>query len=97
MANIKDTIAALEIKLKQAKALKQKIEAIKKASDQKLTRAQDTRKKILVGSLFLQRAGVSEESQAELMPLLDEFLRRPDDRALFGLPPLAEILVVQPS
>jgi hypothetical protein len=88
MAKIEDTIAALEAKLKQAKALKQKQEAQKKAREQKLTRAQDTRRKILVGSLFLQRASSSDAAQAELKSLLDPFLTRPDDRALFDLPAL---------
>ena len=85
MAKIEDTIAALEAKLKQAKALKQKQEAQKKAREQKLTRAQDTRRKILVGSLFLQRASSSDAAQAELKTMLDPFLTRLDDRALFGL------------
>lgn len=86
MAKIEDTIASLELKLKQAKALKQKQEAQKKAQEQKLTRAQDTRRKILVGSFFLQRASSSDAAQAELKTLLSPFLTRPDDRALFDLP-----------
>jgi large subunit ribosomal protein L7/L12 len=85
MTKIEDTIAALETKLKQAKALKQKQEAQKKAQQQKQTRAQDTRRKILVGSLFLTRASSSDTAQAELHALLDPFLTRPDDRALFNL------------
>lgn len=85
MAKIEETIAALETKLKQAKALKQKQEAQKKAQQQKQTRAQDTRRKILVGSLYLQRASSSDAALAELHALLDPFLTRPDDRALFNL------------
>lgn len=86
MAKIEDTIASLEFKLKQAKALKQKQEAQKRAQQQKLIRTQDTRRKILIGSLFLQRASSSDAAQAELKTLLDSFLTRPDDRALFDLP-----------
>ena len=88
MAKIENTIAALEIKLKQAKALKQKIEARKRAAEQKANRSQDTRRKILIGSLFMQRSTVSDEAQQKLRALLDTFLTRPDDRALFDLPPV---------
>lgn len=88
MAKIENTIAALELKLKQAKALKQKIESRKRAAEQKANRSQDTRRKILIGSLFMQRATVSDEAQQKLRALLDTFLTRPDDRALFDLPPV---------
>ena len=89
MAKIEDTIAALEIKLKQAKAVKQKAEARKREIVQKATRAQDTRRKILVGSFFLQRAA-TEEQKEKLRSLLDPYLTRLDDRALFALAPLAD-------
>ncbi len=90
MAKIEDKIAALETKLKQAKALKLKVESKKKAVDQKANRAMDTRRKILVGSFFLSL----DEYQGEngrwiLRDRLDPFLTRPDDRALFGLEPRA--------
>ena len=88
MAKIEDTIAALETKLKQAKALKQKVEARKRTLEQKANRAMDTRRKILVGSFFIQRAE-SEEQQAKLRTLLDPYLTRTDDRALFGLTTLS--------
>lgn len=90
MAKIEDTIAALELKLKQAKALKQKVEARKRAADQKANRAQDTRRKILVGSLFMQRATASDDAQQKLRSLLDQYLTRSDDRALFDLPPVPQ-------
>lgn len=87
MAKIEDTIAALETKLKQAKALKQKVEARKKTLEQKADRAMDTRRKILVGSFFIQRAE-SDEQKAKLRTLLDPYLTRTDDRALFSLSPI---------
>jgi multidrug resistance efflux pump len=89
MAKIENTIATLELKLKQAKALKQKVEARKKAAEQKANRSQDTRRKILVGSFFIQRAETDEQKE-KLRHLLDAYLTRTDDRALFKLPPLAE-------
>lgn len=87
MAKIEDTIAALETKLKQAKALKQKVEARKRTLEQKADRALDTRRKILVGSFFIQRAE-SDEQKAKLRSMLDGYLKRSDDRALFDLPAL---------
>jgi hypothetical protein len=89
MAKIEDTIAALETKLKQARAVKQKAEARKREIVQKATRAQDTRRKILVGSFFLQRAA-TEEQKEKLRALLDPYLTRLDDRALFALAPLQD-------
>jgi hypothetical protein len=89
MAKIEDTIASLELKLKQAKALKQKQEAQKKAKEQKLTRAQDTRRKILLGSFLLEQCKKNEIDFALVTyenASLDKFLIRPDDRALFQLP-----------
>ena len=87
MAKIEDIIAALETKLKQAKVVKQKAEARKRELVQKATRAQDTRRKILVGSFFLQRAATDEQKE-KLRSLLDPYLTRLDDRTLFGLAPL---------
>jgi multidrug resistance efflux pump len=95
MAKIEDTIAALETKLKQAKALKQKVEARKKSLEQKADRAMNTRRKILVGSFFIQRAE-SEDQKARLRLMLDGYLKRSDDRALFDLQPLTAV-VDQPA
>ena len=53
MPSIEDTIAALEAKLKQAKARKQLVEARKHAVVQKFERRQDTRRKVLVGAVVL--------------------------------------------
>ena len=88
MAGIEDTIATLEIKLKQAKAKKQKMEAMKRAAETKVQRAQDTRKKILLGAFFLDRMEKSPEYAAKVMPDFDAFLKRDDDRVLFDLAPL---------
>lgn len=88
MKNIEATIATLELKLKQAKALKQKVESRKKAAQAKAIRASDTRKKILVGAFFLEKIEKNEEYRAKVMPQLGEYLKRDDDRALFGFSPL---------
>ena len=90
MAGIEDTIAALETKLKQAKARKQKIEAQKRTAERKVERSQDTRRKILVGAAILGKVEREEWPKDKLLAMLDSTLTRTDDRTLFDLPPLAE-------
>lgn len=86
MAGIEDTIAALETKLKQAKAKKQKIEARKRSTEAKIQRILDTRRKILVGAVILAKVERGEWPKEKLYSMLDASLNRTDDRALFGLP-----------
>lgn len=88
MAKIEDTIAALETKLKQAKALKQKVEARKRTLEQKADRATDTRRKILIGAFFLEKMEKNEDYKTKVLQQLVEYLKRSDDRALFGLSPV---------
>lgn len=80
-------IASLEAKLKQQKTLRQKIEARRRTAEVKAHRAQDTRRKILVGAVILAQIERGEWPQAQLNALLEAALTRPDDRALFNLPP----------
>lgn len=89
MPTIDDKIAELKKKLKQATAQKQQVEARKKATEIKQKRSDDTRRKILVGAAVLSKVenGVWKESQ--LHELLNGYLNRADDKALFGLPELA--------
>lgn len=81
-------IDELHEKLKQARALKSRIEARQKAADAKRKRTEDTRRKILVGALALEMMGQDETAKRRFMARLDSYLTRPDDRALFGLPAL---------
>jgi hypothetical protein len=85
MAGIEDTIAALETKLKQAKAKKQQIEARKRTAEAKVQRSMDTRRKILVGAAILGKVEREEWPKEKLLSMLDSTLKRTDDRALFGL------------
>lgn len=86
MANIENTIASLEAKLKQAKAKKQQIESRKRAMETKEERAKDTRRKILVGAAILAKVERGEWPRDKLLTMLDSALTRSDDRALFSLP-----------
>lgn len=89
MAAIDDKISKLETQLKQAKAQRQKVEARKRAAVSKLSRQQDTRRKILVGAAILAKVERGEWPKEKLLAMLDAALTRPDDRALFELPETA--------
>lgn len=86
MTKLEEKITALETQLKQVKALKQKIEARKKTLASKKTRAEETKKKILIGALMLEKMNQQEEIRNQILAELDQFLTRNSDRALFGLP-----------
>ena len=53
-AGIEARIKAQEEKLKQLKAQKQQIEARKRSATAKVTRQQDTRRKVLAGAMVLE-------------------------------------------
>lgn len=83
-------IQMLEEKLRQEKALKQKLEARKRAALQKQARLEDTRRKILVGAAVLARVERGEWPRERLVSMLNDYLVRADDRALFELPTAPE-------
>ena len=85
-ASIEAKIKAQETKLKQLKAQKQQMEAPQRAAAAKVTRQQDTRRKILVGAAILAKVERGEWPKDKLLEMLDSALTRPDDRALFELP-----------
>ena len=80
-------IDELQQKLKQARALKSRVEARQRGAEAKKKRAAATRRKILAGALALEMMERDEGVKARFMAHLDRYLTRADDRALFGLPP----------
>jgi len=50
-------------------------------------RKMDTRRKVIAGALALEHAGIDPGFHAELFKLLNRYVNRAQDRALFGLPP----------
>lgn len=97
MAGIQDKIEAAEQrakdaqkKLQQLKAQRDLIEARKLSKLLKGQRADDTRRKILAGSLVLDMMERDEATSKRFMDRLDQHLKRADDRALFGLDPKAQ-------
>ena len=64
------------------------IEARKRAAESARKRADDTRRKILIGSAVLAQVKRGEWSEDQLHAMMASALIRTDDRALFGLDPL---------
>lgn len=92
MATVDERIAVLKEKLKQEQEKKAKIEAKKRAAEAKKARADDTRKKVLVGAVILARVERGEWPADKLLAVMDKALTRADDRALFELPPVSETI-----
>ena len=55
------------------------------AREKELARKADARRKIIAGALALEHAERNEAFGEELRGLLDRYVERPADRALFGL------------
>ena len=87
MAKLDERISGLEEKLKQLKTRQARLDARKRAVASRQERKNDTRRKILLGATVLARIERKEIDQAEVDRWLDQSLTRPDDRALFDLPP----------
>lgn len=86
MAKLDDKIDGLEAKLKELRARKQRTEARQRALHSRRERREDTRRKILVGSVVLAKVDQGVLDRDLLMHWLDGALVRPDDRRLFELP-----------
>lgn len=88
MATINDQIEQAKKRVKQLEARKQQIEARKLHLLIKGKRSNDTRRKILAGALVLDMMEHDEAAQHRFLDRLDKYLKRADDRALFGLLPI---------
>ncbi len=89
---IDQQIEAAKQRLEQLKAKKQKVEAQKRALEQKLSRKEDTRRKILLGAMILEQMEKDEAKKARILADLDVHLVRTDDRALFGFEKVTTLL-----
>jgi hypothetical protein len=107
MASIDDRIAALEEKakrLREQKKAKEELAAARKLHAMiKGKRSDDTRRKILIGAVILadlerQNGPIWISDKAQFMDYLDRSaLKRSEDRALFGLPPLPNKKAERPA
>lgn len=93
MAAEKDRLSRLEAQkqklAEQAREVERKIQAIR-ARQQAAERKKDTRRKVLVGAMFLEKVERGEYAKQTLLDALDKFLIRDEERALFDLPPRKE-------
>jgi hypothetical protein len=85
MPKIDDRVAALELKLKQLKALQQRKDARVRTAEGRRTRREELRRKILVGAVVLAKVETGEIEEGTLKQWMRPALTKPEDRALFGL------------
>ena len=78
--NINDKVEKLKRKQEVLKARIQLIEGREKSKEKKLM----TRKKILIGSYFLEKYNKDNEIK-KLIMIMDKYLIRESDRKVFGL------------
>lgn len=82
----KEKIEAAELRVKQLKAALRLKESKSKAAASKKARAQDTRRKILVGSFVLsqlEKNGINAMQMTYESARFSEWLTRDDDKKLF--------------
>lgn len=78
--------------LEKLKAQRAKIDARIQAAESRAKvseRKQDTRRKILIGSYYLDQAQKNNQMD-DIKKLMDSYLKRNSDRKLFDLPEIAE-------
>ena len=76
-----EQLETLEKKKSQIEALIQKKRAALRVSERK----RDTRRKIIAGALALEHAGINPAFAKTLNALINQHVKRPEDRELFGL------------
>jgi hypothetical protein len=89
MPKLDDQIATLQTRLQQLKLRQQRVDARKRAIAADRDRKTETRRRILVGAVILEKMRRGEMEPRTVTAWLDQTLTRADDRALFELPPLS--------
>ena len=85
MSDKQSRLDALKKKKEQLNAQIQKLENLEKSRSRK----RDTRRKILIGSYFIDKAN-QEGTLFDLYQQMDQYIKRNADRELFQLMPLVE-------
>jgi hypothetical protein len=85
MSEKQSRLDALKKKQEQLRAQIQKLESLEKSRERK----RDTRRKILVGSYFIDKAN-QEGTLFDLYQQIDKYIKRNVDRELFHLEPYTE-------
>jgi hypothetical protein len=87
---MREKVLAKKRQLEQAQAKLRLLEIREKAQASKQARADDLRRKILLGSMILAAQEEDAAFHANAMTRMDAYLLRSDDRKLFGLPLLVD-------
>ena len=90
MPKLDEQISTLQERLKQLKLRQQRTDARKRAIETQRERKAETRRKFIVGSVVLERVRQGSMDAGQFRSWLDRDLTRPEDRALFDLPPKAD-------
>jgi hypothetical protein len=85
MPKLDERIGHLEARLKQLKAQQIRVAARQRALESRRSRKNETRRKILVGAVLLERVQRGLFDKAVLDAWLDVALSRAEDRELFDL------------
>lgn len=83
--NLEQRLETAKQKQAQLRAQLQQAKSRQRAADAKKRRAEDTRRKILIGAYMLQKY-----DKKQLAEMLNSYLTKNADRALFGLPDLRD-------
>ena len=86
MPKLDEQILTLQQKLRQLQLRQQRTDARKRAINGVRERKADTRRKILLGGLILEKLRQGQLDRPLIEAWLDQALTRAGDRALFGLP-----------
>ncbi len=86
MPKLDDQISTLQQKLQQLKLRQQRLEARRRATAEVKERRAETRRKILLGGIILEKLRQGELDRQVVSAWLEQRLTRAEDRALFDLP-----------
>ena len=85
-AKLEASIEAQAKKLAELKAKKAKLDARDRYKEKAEERKKETRRLVLLGAFLKHRMDANDETKNKTMAGLDSFLKRPEERELFGLP-----------
>jgi hypothetical protein len=82
---MEERIATMEQKLRALKERHQKAETKRKRDEAHQARKDEARRKLLAGTVVLEKVERGEITETQFRKWLDSVLTQPDDRALFDL------------
>jgi hypothetical protein len=97
LPKLDEQISTLQQKLSQLKLRQQRLDARKRAIDSLRERKAETRRKILLGGLILEKLRQGAMDRNLIQAWLAESLTREADRALFDLPAAADPQTAAPA